>query len=156
MGDLGNMADEKARAVRPELIADIKSKTTKWTPMEFHENPFANMTNEQLRKSLGSLGIGEMKAQMSTRKERKNEESADVWSFFKNMFHKLMVGSVKAGEPGLSILNQTIANDTNATASNITGTFANVSIDSNGTNSTNFTLPSDYKWIFKLDTISDA
>jgi hypothetical protein len=30
--------------VNEQIVSDIKSKTTNWTPMEVHKNPLANKT----------------------------------------------------------------------------------------------------------------
>lgn len=41
--------------VNHEIVADIKAKTTSWTPMEVHANPLANKTEAEIKAMMGTV-----------------------------------------------------------------------------------------------------
>lgn len=44
--------------ISEEFIEEIKSKTSKWTPLEYNENPFRHRTRHQFKKSIGTRHAG--------------------------------------------------------------------------------------------------
>ena len=51
-------AENSNMMINKEFIEEIKAKTSKWTPLEFDENPFRHKTRHQFKKSIGTRNGG--------------------------------------------------------------------------------------------------